>query len=265
MSRFTETSRRIVVGAASEICTVFAHYENAGFDNHPPGLMPHILLSAALVFLQERISSPPLSSSVSSALLAHNLEQCILNLRKMSSAWDLSDQTLHVIWSRASSIGCSDGIGTSPPGAKDALYPNPETIPSLVELMPVPSPPPLTEFGVPPADEESQEPMAIGFTGGGGEGGGGFLGQNSRHMQAGGGCDDANNDCLHLTAAAAASIMEVAPENDACHWMNLKSAAATGDEEILIAGSEVAGLLDDVVGCDSDLGMGTWDGYSMSW
>ena len=255
MRRFTETSRQIVVSAASEICTVFAHYENAGFDNHPPGLMPHILLSAALVFLQERISSPPLSSSVSSALLAHNLEQCILSLRKMSSAWDLSDQTLHVIWSRASSVGCSGRTDPSSPGAKDALCFNPETIPSSVELMPLPSSPPLTEFGAPPVDE-GQEPMEFG------EGGGEFLGQNSRHMQTGGGCDDAN-DCRHLTAAAAASIMEVVPENDACHWMNLKSAAVTGDEEILIANSEVAGLL-DVAGCDGDLGMGTWDSYSMS-
>ena len=278
MGGFTETPRQIVISAASEICTVFAHYENAGFDNYPPGLMPHILLSAAMVFLREHMvpgSSPPSSSSVSPALLAHNLERCIFNLRKMSLAWDLSSQTLHVIWSWAASSSCNGSTDFLPSRVKDALFLNAEAIPPSVALMPLHPPSPPSEPGVLSVDkEENRKPMEFGFACGGGGGGRGFLGPNNHHrMPAGDGCD-VDDGCLHLTAVAAeAGAMVTGSENDTCHWMDLQNSAATataanvattaGDEEILISASEVAGLLDDVVGCDGNFGIGTWDNHSM--
>jgi hypothetical protein len=126
LSAFSETPRQIVTTAAIEICTVFSYYRNARFDTHSPGLIPHILLSAALVLLQENNTQTSIGSfdelRPMSSVVADNLEQCILDLRKMSSTWDLASQTLHVIWSRAANIDL-------PPRVKKALYP--ETSSSL--------------------------------------------------------------------------------------------------------------------------------------
>jgi hypothetical protein len=124
INAFPETPRQISANAAIEICTVYSYYQNAGYDSHPLGMIPHMLLSAAHVFLQEQIYQTT-SASLNDPYLpstSMHLEQCILNLRKMASTWELAGQTLHVIWSRAAEVEL-------PPRLKKALYP--ETISSL--------------------------------------------------------------------------------------------------------------------------------------
>jgi hypothetical protein len=124
INAFSETPRQISVNAAIEICTIYSHYQNAGFDSHPLGMIPHTLLSAAHVFLQEQVYQTT-SASLNDIYLpptTSHLEQCIVNLRKMATTWDLSGQTLHVIWSRAAGIELPNRI-------KKALYP--ETMASL--------------------------------------------------------------------------------------------------------------------------------------
>ncbi|KAA8910686.1 fungal-specific transcription factor domain-containing protein [Sphaerosporella brunnea] len=123
INSFSETPRQISVNAAIELCTVFSYYHNAGYDSRPLGLLPHALLSAAHVFLQEQIHSTT-TDELYLPITSH-LEQCIVHLRKMSATWELSSQTLHVIWNLAAGLEL-------PARLKKALYP--ETISSLASI-----------------------------------------------------------------------------------------------------------------------------------
>jgi hypothetical protein len=105
-----KSPQQISFSSAVEICTVLSYYKDSGYLKYPTVFLPHILLSAALVFI-EKIGADDGSTlhdsendQLVSSQLAFSLEQCILNLQQMSHTWDVSHQSLHVIWSRAAGL-----------------------------------------------------------------------------------------------------------------------------------------------------------------
>lgn len=118
LSSFTDSPRQISVNAAIETCTIYSYLRNARFDKRPVCMVPHMLLSAALVFVQESMmlnGSGSGRGGTSQALsftdghgpiasFAANLEECVVGLRDMSSTWELAEQALRVISRRAATI-----------------------------------------------------------------------------------------------------------------------------------------------------------------
>jgi hypothetical protein len=108
---FDKSPLQISFSAAVEISTIISFFKNSGYLEYPLVFLPHILLSAALVFI-EKITSGDESTLhrskddqlTSPSQLAFSFEQCILNLRQMSHTWDVSHQSLHVIWNRAAGL-----------------------------------------------------------------------------------------------------------------------------------------------------------------